>query len=49
MKNLTRRLYITAMLVPVLVWTTVYELAVGVPRLLLRSWKAEIEAMRNSW
>lgn len=49
MKNLTKRLYIAVMLVPILVWTTLYELAVGVPRLLLRSWKAEIKAVRNSW
>ncbi len=49
MKKIMNRLYIAVIFVPVLVWTTLYELAVGVPRLLLRSWKAEIKAMRNEW
>jgi len=49
METFLNRLYIIAVAVPILVWTTVYELVVGVPRLLYRSWKSEIDSMRNEW
>ena len=49
MKTFLKRLLIVAVVVPILVWTTVYELAVGVPRLLYRSLKSEIQSMRNEW
>lgn len=49
MKTFLSRFFIVAVAIPVLLWVTVYELIVGFPRLLIRSWKSEIKSMRNEW
>mgnify|MGYP000016847561 len=49
MKTFLNRLFILAVAIPILLWTTVYELVVGVPKLLFRAWKSEIQSMKDQW
>jgi len=32
-----------------LLWSAVYEIVITTPRLVVKSWKQEIETMKNNW